>query len=437
MLLAALLAVEAPIAEGEVRGVVDKWLAAQNAGDFAAYDKLFAARFTGIRRSGPRTVRFDRAGWMRDRGRMFKKPMTVGISDVKMRIAGSTAVVTFTQTFAQGSFKDAGPKQLVIVRDAGALRISSEKMLRSRIDQPPIPADERFRFAVAGRLLLSESPDEAWAAGPPTYDGGDPVVAERLVDAAKLPPELARWRGRRVRLATAGGASCDGKVSGFRLLSRSIPHFGTRQDWNETKGAEVAQQAWKLGAKVLVAVLDKPCEQAFWGQPAAQTEPRTDTGEAADAALTARAVAQLRRTDAWKQIQKSYLEFEPRPPGGKLWDQADAANVAVQRFRARLGGKEIKLVSVTEWVVAGCGEFNADLWGLFEERSGKLIPRNTPGQTSAKPVAAVDSDGDGNSELLYEPGPYNFGSEKGRLLLQGELWDTTEEVQVPFLDCPC
>jgi len=437
ILLAALLAVEAPIAEGDVRGVVDRWLAAQNAGDFAAYDKLFAARFTGIRRSGPRTVRFDRAGWMRDRGRMFKKPMTVAIGDVKIRTARSSALVTFTQTFAQGSYKDAGPKQLVVVRDAGALKIASEKMLRSLIEHPPVPADERFRFAVAGRLLLSEAPEERWAAGPPTYDGGDPVVAERAVDVAKLPAELARWRGRRVRLATADGSRCDARVSGFRLLSRSIPHFGTRQEWNEMKDAQVAQQAWDLGAKVLVAALDKPCEQAFWGQPDAHAAPPIDAGEPADAALTARAVAQLRKSDAWKQIQKSYLESEPRPAGGKLWDQADAASVAVQRFRARIGGKEIKLVSVTAWVVAGCGEFNADLWGLFEERSGKLIPRNTPGQTSAKPVAAVDSDGDGNSELLYEPGPYNFGLEKGRLLLQGELWDTTEEVQVPFMDCPC
>ncbi|HEY7373578.1 MAG TPA: hypothetical protein VIF57_15565, partial [Polyangia bacterium] len=48
----AIAAPAAPVAEGEVRGVVDHWLAAQNAGDFAAYEELFAARFTGLRRSG-------------------------------------------------------------------------------------------------------------------------------------------------------------------------------------------------------------------------------------------------------------------------------------------------------------------------------------------------------------------------------------------------
>src|SRR5215470_10154804 len=114
LLLAALMTAHAPLAEGDARAVVEKWLAAQNAGDFAAYEKLFAARFTGIRRSGPRTVRFNRAGWMKDRARMFKKPMTVAISDLKVRAAGASAVASFTQTFAQGSYKDAGPKQLVV-----------------------------------------------------------------------------------------------------------------------------------------------------------------------------------------------------------------------------------------------------------------------------------------------------------------------------------
>ncbi len=435
LLLGLMVVVGAPLAERDVRGVVDGWLAAQNAGDIAAYDKLYAAKFTGIRRSGPRTVRFDRAGWMRDRARMFGKPMTVAISDVKIRTGGAAALVSFTQTFAQGSYKDAGPKQLVIVRDAGALKIASEKMLRSNIESAPVPADERFRFVVSGGLLLSQSPDEGWATGAPTYEGGDPAVAARRVDAGKLPPELARWQGRRVRLVTAPGSSCEGKIKGFRLLSRSIPHFGTHQEWNEMKEAEVARQAWDLGAKVLVADVDKLCEQAFWAQPAGPAPPVTDKGEPADEALKTRVVAELRKSDAWKEIQKSYLE-SPRK-GVKRWDGLEGATVAAHRFRARRAGKEIRLVSVTSSVIASCSEFNADLWGLYEERGGKLIPRNTPGKASAHPVAAVDSDGDGNSELLFEPASGSYGTEKGRLLLEGELWDNAEELAVPYMDCPC
>ena len=43
-------------AGADARAVVQRWLEAQNQGDFAAYEKLYAPRFTGVRRSGPRVV---------------------------------------------------------------------------------------------------------------------------------------------------------------------------------------------------------------------------------------------------------------------------------------------------------------------------------------------------------------------------------------------
>jgi hypothetical protein len=436
LLLALMLAAGAPLAERDVRAVVDAWLSAQNGGDLAAYDKLYAARFTGIRRSGPRTVRFDRAGWMRDRARMFKKIMTVGATDVKVRAGGASALVTFTQTFAQGNYRDVGPKQLVVVREAGALKIASEKMLRSNLQPVPVHPDERFRFVVSGAILLSDSPADDWATGAPRYEARTgPAVAARKADVAKLPPELVRWQGRRVRLVTAQGSSCEAKVKGLRVLSRSIPHFGTVQEWNEMKEPEVAQQAWELGTKVLVADVDKPCEEAFWAQPVGPAAPVTGAGQEADAASAARAIAELRKSEGWKEIQKSYLESPTK--GVKRWDALEGANAEARRLKAHRAGKEIQLVSVTMQVIASCSEFNADLWGLYEERGGKLIPRNTPGKNPARPVAAVDSDGDGDSELLFDPGSGSFGTEKGRLLLDGELWDVVEDVQVPYMDCPC
>src|SRR5262245_24156399 len=70
-----------PEATAEQKAAVDTFLAAwvktQTDGDFAAYSALYADRFRGIRRSGPRTVKLDRAGWMKDRERMFKKKMLV------------------------------------------------------------------------------------------------------------------------------------------------------------------------------------------------------------------------------------------------------------------------------------------------------------------------------------------------------------------------
>ena len=441
LLLAALLAVEAPVGERDVRAAVDHWLAAQNAGDFAAYEKLYASRFTGVRRSGPRTARFDRAGWMRDRARMFAKPMTVGAADVKVHAAGSVALVTFTQTFSQGTFKDAGPKQLVFVRDAGALKISTERMLRSSLLSASVPKDDRFRYVVSGALLLSSEPDEAWATGPIKYDRKaleekELKVAERRADPAKLPPEILRWRDRPLRLIDAAGGTCEAKVRGFKILSRAVPHFGTVQEWAEMKESEVGKQAWELGQKVLVGDLDRPCPGARWAQPAALPAAASNGGEDLDAALRKHALAEVRRSSHWQYLQSLYRDEGVK--GVKHWDELKERPLKMRLFRAKVAGRDVRLVSVTGayWQEGGCDAAGDDLWLLYEDRDGKLVRRNTD-EHKVQPIAAIDSDGDGNSELLFEPLPTSYTTEVGRLLLDGDKWDTIEVVEYPFMDCPC
>src|SRR3954463_13399613 len=115
----------------EARTLVDAWLAAQNKGDFAAYEELYAQKFTGVRRSGARMVSLDRAGWMSDRKRMFAKPMKVSASDLKVAGTPASARVTFAQEWESGTYHDRGPKQLVIVREAGGARIAREEMMAS------------------------------------------------------------------------------------------------------------------------------------------------------------------------------------------------------------------------------------------------------------------------------------------------------------------
>src|SRR6188508_260174 len=104
LLLAGLLALEAPLSEADARGVLDRWLIAQNAGD---------------------------------RARMFAKPMKVAVFDIKVRAGGSSALVSFGQTFAQGTYNDVGAKQIVVVREAGAVKITSESMLGSEVLSTP------------------------------------------------------------------------------------------------------------------------------------------------------------------------------------------------------------------------------------------------------------------------------------------------------------
>ncbi|MBK9032778.1 MAG: nuclear transport factor 2 family protein [Myxococcales bacterium] len=119
---------------------VDRWLATQNGGDFAAYEALYDPRFHGVRRTGQATRRFDRAGWMADRKAMFRKPMAVTATHLVVYVAGPDRQVFFTQTWSQGRFRDVGTKNLVLTGAGDQTRIQYEELLGSRIVAPTPPA---------------------------------------------------------------------------------------------------------------------------------------------------------------------------------------------------------------------------------------------------------------------------------------------------------
>jgi hypothetical protein len=136
--MAELLGVDGPgaapaVDEAAARELLEKWVGAQNSGDFAGYSALFGADFQGVRRVGHKETPFDRAGWLADRQRMFKKPMKVGVSDVRVWAGADLTVVIFTQDFATGNFADRGPKQLELKSGEGGVAISREAMLASRV----------------------------------------------------------------------------------------------------------------------------------------------------------------------------------------------------------------------------------------------------------------------------------------------------------------
>lgn len=132
----AIAAAPRPAAADEVaaaRVFVERWLGTQNDGDFTAYQALYADPMRGVRRSGSQVRRFDRAGWMRDRKAMFRKPMTVTAEDVVVYAAGPLRQVFFTQTWEQGSYRDVGTKNLVLTGAGDDTRILYEELLGSRI----------------------------------------------------------------------------------------------------------------------------------------------------------------------------------------------------------------------------------------------------------------------------------------------------------------
>jgi ketosteroid isomerase-like protein len=120
--------------------LIERWLAAQNSGDFAAYSALYADDFRGTRRSGQRTVELDRAGWLKDRARMFQKPMQVQASHIVVfedLVDHRTMTANFDQSWQSGRYHDLGPKRMTIVNRDGVLSITREELTSSFVTSLP------------------------------------------------------------------------------------------------------------------------------------------------------------------------------------------------------------------------------------------------------------------------------------------------------------
>ena len=126
-----------PVTDAQLaQGVLDRWLAAQDSGDFSAYRALYAPAFAGVKRVGTKVKTLDRAAWMKDREKMFKAPMAVGSASMNVTADGATLVVELEQRWEQGAFADLGEKRIVLDRAAalaGGAAILGEEMLTSRV----------------------------------------------------------------------------------------------------------------------------------------------------------------------------------------------------------------------------------------------------------------------------------------------------------------
>jgi hypothetical protein len=432
--------------DAEARAFVDRWLAVQNGGDFAAYQTLYAPRFTGVRRSGPRVVRFDRAGWMKDRQRMFAKKMTVAADGTVVAASSQSARVTFVQTFAQGNWRDQGEKQIVLVREGGVLKIALEEMLSSRVGAhpaAPATAREQFSWTVDGNILLDDAPAEEVGRGKIEMHPGSITTLVRAVDSKRLPPEILAWKGRAVTAFNFDGDRCDAKVAGFQLIGKVTPHFGTVEEWRDQSPARAAAEAWELAGKVLVGVLEG-CDGAVWARAANLPAPKIVTGHEPDPELRAAALEKFRALPEWKQIQKSYLA-EPAKGVARWEDYPDGKSATeVVAFDLTAQGKSATYLSVSSAVFDSCAGFAGDLWALYRvDRPGgggkiKLTPKNSPGHGTVRPAAFVDTDGDGEPELLFDGGAAgDLETERGRVKPLDGKYDDFEKLSWPYLDCPC
>lgn len=434
--------------EGAVRVVLDAWVRAQNEGDFARYEALYAARFSGVKRAGPRSRSFDRAGWLADRRRMFAGAQRVAVRDVSIDLGANTALVRFTQDYTAGDFHDVGEKRLAIVAQGAAIRIAREEMLASVM----VPTDAGVPELTAGRLMpalmhggaawvvVDAAPRAEMATGLPAFvDRGNVVVTRKSIDESNVPASVRALVGRPVQLYTAQGPGCRGALQELAVIHRVDVHFGTEQQWSDGDGGlrgdptTVAQQAWELGdtGALLVGRVEPPpggCNGARWGRVADLPALPVYTRRPADAALTTAALTRFRAGPSYAQLQTAYLQ-DPEAQRTGRWDEHATARPMVGVWSSPNSPRRWVVVGASTQL-GGCASFSGQLWAVYELVGASTLRPFTRDEDPGyfEPHAATDMDGDGVPEFI---------TREGVVRRQGDTYRLVESVRYPNLDCDC
>jgi len=431
--------------EAAAKALIDRWLAAQNGNDLAAYSALYAPRFTGIKRSGPREKTFGRERWLADRARMFKSAMKVTADDIEVELASDTAIVTLKQTWASGSYQDVGPKLLVLVPEPGGLAIAREEMLASEVQgvggeaKPVDPAALSFvihggneAWVVVGDPL--DDPHALERGTPRLVSKTDPTVVVDALDQSKLDPAQAAWLGKKV----SGPSGCSATIDRLELVGRYTPHFGVVQTWNGTDTVEVgkpmaddaiAADAWGSGLQVVVGGHLSGCGDS-WVHAADHPVATPYADLTPDAALERSALAATRALPGWKAIQAEAASSEP-PVTTATWDVYEGAAPTVQAWTDKASGRAFVYVKAVAG--SGCGQFGGSFGALFEVKDLATKPTfvllsDPDGGPIETIVDVLDLDGDGDVELILE---------EGLIQRVGPVWRTTVDLTPPSYDCPC
>jgi ketosteroid isomerase-like protein len=416
-------AVAAKEQASKAQALLDAWLRAQNNGDFAAYEALYAERFTGIKRVGARIQRFDRDGWMQDRKAMFARAFSVRMDDARVSVLGTSAIALFQQTWSGASFRDVGRKQLVLSLEGSVWRISSEEMRESNpgaVDQNlGVPNPREFAFvalAPGPLLILSAEVDLNSVDGPAHYVTDE--LARRPVVTSALPKETQDLLGSKFTLYGEASSACEGTVGAFEVLVSLHPHFGTVNTWNGQGGLptvstrERALELWQYSehaGRFLVARLDTPstCEGARWARSADLSKPalwssRTPTAEERTAISKV-----VRRAPLHRELQK---EFEQAFKKTIPWDESGATS-RLTLFEDGLG-QTFASLTASSGADDGCDSpFDADVFYLLQKRGDDWTLVSAPPEAHARSAwprfleplraeQAFDLDADGRPEFV-------------------------------------
>ncbi|MEO6599203.1 MAG: hypothetical protein ABIQ16_04970 [Polyangiaceae bacterium] len=424
------------------RAFVERWLAAQNAHDFAAYSGMYAKRFAGTKRVGGYLKRFDHDGWLRDRQPMFRDGVVVRTSEVQLSGSAGAVRVVFTQDFVAPGFHDTGKKELFLVAEPSGFAISREEMLVSQVGEAAPATDSSVLAFHRDGVVLGSGLSEALPGKPRLLPrgGSNPYDVGLPVEVRALSKEARAWLGKSVTVFARDGAQCQGVVTRFEVRVSSEPHFGMRQTWAGEGGvpkaspAQIAQEIWGIARndeRFVVGVLDHECH-GVWAVAHALT---FTPAVAPPATLRAQALAAFKALPAYRELQARFAQETSNPE--QSWENVDGVLSVVLLSSSA----ESSLVVVAARGGVGCGTFGGNLSAIWKVSGSGSAPKLTS-RGVFKDAAdllqvhgAFDQNADGTLELLA--GPDVFADEISVLRLGANGYERNVLFATSFWDCGC
>ncbi len=429
------------LSETAAREFVARWEAAQNSADFAAYEQLYAERFSGLKRIGGYTARFDRVGWLRDRKPMLRSGVSVHVSDLTLSSVPGFTRAVFTQEFRAKGFRDIGRKQLLLTSERAGTVISREEMLESRVDPEAKTTTSVMGFHRDGPVVeRGASADQV--DGEPRLLLRGPSGAFEVSAKPKLQslsPAARAWIGREVAVYNAtNGAVCTARIARLELRIKAEPHFGMRQAWDGEDGAPkalpraIAQQIWDIARddeRFVVGVLDQPCHGDFATERALPWVSATT----ASAPIEAAAVRAFKALPRYHELQQQFARESADQQ--HAWEAIDG-ELRVVELRAA----DARFVIVSARGGAGCAGFSGSLSAIWTATGDTPQPhlnlRDVLDTGELLQVrGAVDLDGDGDFEFLT--GPEAANDEFSVLRPRGRKYERELLFWTAFWDCGC
>ncbi|HKO47358.1 MAG TPA: hypothetical protein VJV79_06530 [Polyangiaceae bacterium] len=428
--------------ETNARAFIERWLKAQNDHDFAAYSALYGTRFSGTKRVGSYSKRFDQGGWLRDRQPMFRDGVIVQISELKLSGTAGAVRAVFTQDFSAPGFRDRGQKELFLVAQPAGLAIAREEMLVSNLaEAAPVVESAVLAFHRDGPVVatgftgaLPGEPQLLARGGSDSFDVALPLAPAALSETTRA------WLGKSITVYAKDGASCQGSVIRFDVRVKAEPHFGMRQAWAGEDGSkkasprEIAAQIWSIARddeRFAVAVLDHACQGVWAMSHAASFVAAT----APAAPLRAAALNAFKALPAYRELQARFARESANPK--QAWESVDGQLNVVELRSA----PELALIVVSARGGVSCGSFSGNLSAIWKvigaDARASFTPRGVFKDSSdlLKVHGAVDQNADGSLELLA--GPDVFADEISVLRLGANGYQRKALFSTSFWDCGC